>query len=359
MTSATRRHHGLVNLMAELELRLGGHPPAPALDQELAAGIPEARTYVLILFDGLGVAQLDHPNAARLAIARRGTLEAPFPTTTSVALSTVATGLGPAGHGVVAHLMWLPELEKVVNTLKWVTIPGEPVPYDYSSLLPSPNLWERMRSVGVEPVTVQPGDFTGTPLTEVLYRGARFEAAWDVEDLVTATVELAADPGRLIFTYLPHVDFAGHVFGLDSVEFSDAVGLAAGVWEEISASLPAGATLIGTADHGLMQFDEMNKQLVRDPRFDRLRFAGDSRGVHVWGDPGLMTDLAELTGGTLVDPSGLIGPDPTPTALSRLGNRLLLAPEDKAVIPKGFDKRLRCYHGGLTRAEVEIPLLLG
>ena len=56
------------------------------------------------------------------------------------------------------------------------------------SMLPAPNLWERLRSVGVEPVTVQPGDFTGSPLSQMLYRGARFEAAWDVEDLVTATV---------------------------------------------------------------------------------------------------------------------------------------------------------------------------
>ena len=59
------------------------------------------------------------------------------------------------------------------------------------------------------------------------------------------------------------------------------------------------------------------------------------------------------------DPVDLIGPDPTPVAMSRLGDKLLLPPDDKTVIPKGFDKRLRCYHGGLTPAEMEIPLLVG
>jgi hypothetical protein len=28
------------------------------------------------------------------------------------------------------------------------------------------------------------------------------------------------------------------------------------------------------------------------------------------------------------------------------------------VLPRGFDKRLRCYHGGLMAEEVQIPLLL-
>jgi hypothetical protein len=61
----------------------------------------------------------------------------------------------------------------------------------------------------------------------------------------------------------------------------------------------------------------------------------------------------------LVDPVPLLGPDPTTQTLSHVSRQVLLAPRGKAVIPKGFDKRLRCYHGGLTREEMEIPLLLG
>jgi hypothetical protein len=42
-----------------------------------------------------------------------------------------------------------------------------------------------------------------------------------------------------------------------------------------------------------------------------------------------------------------------------MGERLLLAPAGKVVLPRGFDKRLHCYHGGLMPEEVEIPLLIG
>ena len=147
--------------------------------------------------------QLGDPGARTLAASMSGTLQAPFPSTTSVSLATIATGLPPSKHGQVAHLTWMPDVGKVVNSLKWVTTTGEPVPYGYSSVLPSPNLWERLRAAGVEPITVQPGDFSGSPLSRVLYRGARFEGAWDEEDLVTATVQLASEPRRLIFTYVP------------------------------------------------------------------------------------------------------------------------------------------------------------
>jgi hypothetical protein len=350
---------GLVNLIAEIETRLIGSSASPPLQTDLASAIPDAETYVLVLFDGLGTAQLSHPLAHGFRNATAGTLEAPFPTTTSVSLATVATGLPPSQHGQIAHLSWMPDLGKVVNTLKWLTTTGDPVNYDYATALPGPNTWERLRAGGIEPITVQPGDFSGTPLTRALYRGARFEGAWSEEEIATATGQLAGQPHRLIFTYVPHVDFAGHVYGLDSDEFGEAMRIASTIWDEIAAALPPNVVLIGTADHGLLPFEDEAKTMIRDPRFDSLRFAGDTRGVQLWGEPDLMAELALQVGGELADPSELIGPDPTETALGRIGERVLLAPEDRVIIPKGFDKRLRSYHGGLSQAEIEIPMLLG
>jgi len=348
---------GLVNLIAEIERRMTGTSVFPGLTD--ASVVPDSPSYVLVLFDGLGVAGLHHQDAGAFRASHVGSLDAPFPTTTSVSLATTATGLSPSQHAQVAHLSWYPDLGTVVNTLKWVSVGGDPVAYEYGSVLPRPNLWERLRVSGVEPITVQPGEFRGTPLTRVMYRGARFEGAWDTDDLVTATLALAAEPGRLIFTYVPFIDYSGHVFGQESLEFAEAMRLASDVWQRIAAGLAPGVALVGTADHGLMEVAESDKLVVRDPRFASLRFAGDPRGVHMWGDPGIMEELAEVVGGALVDPASLLGPAPTDEALSHVGMRLLLAPPGKVVIPKGFDKRLRCYHGGLMREEVEIPLLIG
>ncbi len=348
---------GLVSLVSELELKMTGTSTFPGLSD--GSAIPEAATYVLVLFDGLGLAQLERPEAAVFRSTVAGTLDAPFPTMTNVSLATIATGSSPSRHGQVAHLSWYPDLGKVVNTLKWVTLGGDHVPYDYAALLPRPNLWERLRSAGLEPITVQPGDFQTSPLTREMYRSARFEGAWDAADLARATVSLASEPGRLIFTYVPFVDFAGHVFGQGSDEFIEAMRLAAAVWHDIVSDLPPGATVVGTADHGLIEVSEADKVLVRDRVFDSLRFAGDPRGVQLWGEQGLIDDLVSFTGGSLADPAPLLGPDLSDDARARLGETVLLAPSGKVIIPRGFDKRLRCYHGGLSDEEVKIPLLVG
>jgi hypothetical protein len=360
MADAPSYHsRGLVNLMAELETRLIGTAPSPPLDSGIAASIPEGRSYVVVLFDGLGVAQLGPEAAASLLRSQRATLHAPFPSTTSVALATVATGLAPSQHGLVAHLTWFEEVGRVVNTLKWVDLAGDTVPHDYASVLPSPNLWERLRRGGIEPITVQPGPFEGSPLSRLLYRGTRFEPAWDDRDLVEATVALAATSNRLIFTYFWPVDFAGHVYGLESSEFSDALVHASNLWEAIVAGAPPDVTVLGTADHGLIEYAEKDKILIGRREFRGLRFAGDPRGVQVWGEQGLLADLATETGSVMGDPLGLLGPDPSPQAKERTGDALLLAPPGKVLLPPGFDKRLLCYHGGLAPGELEIPLLVG
>ena len=51
--------------------------------------------------DGLGTHQLAHPKASRLRRSQRAVLKAPFPTTTVVGLSSVATAMAPMQHGVI------------------------------------------------------------------------------------------------------------------------------------------------------------------------------------------------------------------------------------------------------------------
>jgi hypothetical protein len=346
---------GLVNLVAELEARLRGSAPSPRLTHPLA----EVDGWVLVLYDGLGAAQLVHPAAASLAAARQAILRAGFPTTTTTSLATVATGLPPAGHGVIGHLMRFPDLAGVVNVLKWVSPAGEPVDYDYASVLPSPNLWERLAGAGVEAVTVQPGDFAATPLTRLLYRGCRFEGVWSLEEMAAATVELAR-PGRLVFTYFPEVDFAAHVDGQASDSYAAALGRAGWLWDRLVASLPATIGLVGTADHGLVDYRDQDKILIRHRRYDPLCFFGDPRSTYVDGPVELIAELGAATGARVVgetDLRRLLGPHPRPDLGNRLPQRLLLAPPGRLLMARPFDRRLVGYHGGLEPAEVEVPLL--
>ncbi len=353
---------GLANLIAELEHRLSGRSEVERLEPTLASTIPEAETYVLALFDGLGSRQLGHRSAQSLSADSRGSISAPFPTTTTVSMSTIATGTHPISHGIIGHQMWVPELERVVNVLKWVAPTGAPIDFDTSGYLPSPNLWERLGNAGVETVTVQPGHFTGSPLSRMLYRGCRFEPAFTDAERLDATIDLARVPGRLIFVYFAEIDFAAHVAGQGSTAYDEAISGADTAWSILSSRLPEGVTMLGTSDHGHVDFGHDQKILVRDPSFRDLVFYGDSRGVMVRGERRVIERLAEETGAALVEREELIGrlgPGTAhPDLADRMPDALLDPPADRLILPRGFDKRLVGYHGGLTPAELDIPLLV-
>ena len=348
----------LVNLMAELEVRLNGTPLLPQLHPGLAQNIPEGDTYVLVLFDGLGAAQLAHPDA-RLGDDAVGRIDAPFPTTTTVSMATVATGLPPSQHGLLAYQLWMPDTGQVANTIKWTTLWGEALEVDTTGLLPSPNLWERLVSVGAEPITVQPGHFAGSPLSKALYRGCRYEPVFTVDEIIAATIDLAAEPGRLIFTYVPHVDFAAHVYGQDSPEYAESLRTVSSIWAGIAHRLPEHVVMVGTADHGHVDF--LPDQRVRIPKElekDRT-FYGDSRVMFVRGDDS--PAFAPLPA-TWIPSSEIIdwwGPGPRhETFPDRVPDAVLLADDDAVLLHSRSDKRLIGQHGGLTDEEREIPLLV-
>jgi hypothetical protein len=350
----------LLNLMAELEQRLTSGSLHETLHPELTAAIPAARTYVLMLFDGLGDHQLDHPAAASLQSARRGALDAVFPTTTSVNLATIATGLAPAAHGLIAHQLFVPAVGRVVNTLKWTAPWGDQLEIDHDAFLPGPNLWERLRTAGIEPITVQPGNFENSPLSRVLYRGCRYEPIWTIDEIIDATVQMAAVPGRFIFTYFPNVDVAAHVHGQNSAEYAGVVSTSADIWDRIASALPAHAVLVGTADHGHIDYPERAKVLV--PHRSGPEFYGDPRAVLVRRiDDELLSTIADFPC-RVVEGSEYrtwLGPGPDhPDLAERLPEMVLLADRGRLLIPRFMDKRLTGYHGGLVDEELRIPLLV-
>lgn len=349
----------LVNLVAELEARLGGSPPSPRLHTALASLIPDAATYVLVVFDGLGDLQLRHPAAASLLADRVGAIDSPFPATTTVSLATIATGRPPAQHGLLGYQLWMPEVEQVANTIKWTTLWGEPLDIDTTDLLPAPNLWERLVAAGAEPITIQPAGFDRTPLTRALYRGCRFEGIHTVGEWVEATTQLAGAKRRLVVAYLPQVDFAAHVHGQTSVEYADAVRTVTLAWEHLRHRLPDDAVLVGTADHGHIDFPAGHQIKIPKADHDGRTFYGDGRAMYVKGDGGTLAGNLPATWIIREEMEHWWGPGPHHSTLpERAPDGLLVANDDVLLLHRHSDDRMIGNHGALTDAERRIPLLI-
>jgi hypothetical protein len=349
----------LVNLVAELERRLTGSALHPGLHPDLAAAIPEAKSYVLMLFDGLGDHQLGHPAAGALRSARVAAIDAGWPTTTTVSMATVATGMTPAEHGLLGYQMRVPETGHVVNTIKWITQWGEKIDHDPRGFLPMPNLWERLASHGVEPVTLQPWNFDDSPMSRMLYRGCRFEPWSDEDEAAVIAAQLAAVPGRLVFFYVPHVDFAAHVGGQNDPGYHDAMRIVDRLWERLARRMPPGAALIGTADHGHVDIPlEDQVRLTTADHQDRT-FYGDTRVMFVKGEG---ASLAEGLPATWVPRSAMEhwwGPGTHhPEFDARAPDGVLVADEGYALLHRHSDDSLIGQHGAPTDAELRVPLLV-
>ena len=360
----------LVNLAAELERRLAGSSPSPGLHDRLAGRIPEAGAYILFMIDGLGVHQLDHPAAAGLADSLQGVLDAPFPTTTTVSLASVATGLPPGRHGLIGHFVLLAGHPVPVNSLRWTDAAGRKMDRRAAGFLPSPNLWERLRTAGVEPVSVQSAVYADTPLTKALYQGCRFEGVAALDHFATAAAELAGAPGRLVFAYYPAVDMAAHMHGTNSPEYTEALAAAASLWEGIAARLPSGAVMVGAADHGVISAPGSGKHRIHRRDAPGLAMYGDPRALYVRGPAEQIEQLAaglpaawhprgrlERLWGSPEDGGGDRMPIGPPAPVEK-PDGALLAHDGCVLLPGHMDKRMVGYHGGLTPEELEIPLLV-
>lgn len=350
---------GLVNLVAELEAVIRGDAPSPRLDADLAHVIGDAETHVLVLFDGLGAVQLSHPMAPDLAQALTGVVDAPFPSTTTVSLATVSTGLPPSQHGLIAYKMWMPDVEAIVNTIHMTTRWGEAVEgIDYETFLPAPNLWERLSRSGIEPIVVQPGNFERTPLTRTLYRGARFEGYWNPDEAVAATVDLAATSGRFVFLYVPHVDFAAHLSGQDSAEYAEAMGIANTIWRRLAAELPSKVSLIGTADHGHIDVEPTERSRFDDEEFEGGFVSEDGRVLFVHGDATSVLDKVDPDSVHVEASPEWWGPAPlNPRFPERIPDTIVFLPPRAVALSRHSNHRLMGYHGGVTTEEREVPIL--
>jgi Type I phosphodiesterase / nucleotide pyrophosphatase len=347
----------LVNLVSELEHRLTGASPSPRLHPHLSDLIPVGHSYVVFLFDGLGALQLDHPAGAALVASQKAVIDAPFPATTTVSLASVATGLAPSQHGLLGYQLWLVELDAVVNTIKWTTLWGDPVGIETEHFLPEPNLWERLVAAGREPITVQPGNFQDTPLSRALYRGCRFEPAFTVDEILDATVQLAAAPGRLIFSYLPHVDFAAHVYGQRSAEYDEALSVVAAAWHRATHHVPAGVTLLGTGDHGHIDLARQVK-IPKEEHAERI-FYGDGRAMFVKGEGADLTATLPAIWLARSDMEHWWGPEPRHDRFdARAPDGVLVADDDTLLLHRYSDNRMIGNHGALTDGERLVPLLV-
>lgn len=376
MTSPVLPAYGersLAEVLPALLSALGVPGPAPAL------AIEPVRAAALLLVDGLGTELLrqhaaDAPFLAGLSDV--GPLTAGFPSSTSISLASLGTGLPPGAHGLVG--ISFRAGDQLLDSLHWTTH-GAGKPADLRDRLPPeqvqpmPTALERAAADGVAVTVVSARQFRKSGLTRAALRGGRFHGTIAMGDLAAAVIGALTGPGRrLCYGYHADLDSLGHEHGPGSLpwrlQLTQVDRLAALIVEH----LPSDAVLAVTGDHGMVAVDRVHDADTDDDlRRDVLLLGGDSRARHVYARPGaaaevLVTWRSVLGDGAWVVPGeqavadGWFGPVAAHCA-GRIGDVVVAARGTTAVVRSVAEQRiskLPGQHGSLTAAEQLVPLLI-
>jgi hypothetical protein len=346
-------------------------------------GLPAASRVCVVLADGLGRNLLKQkaahtPFLRSVVQAGQGDvpvwLDSAFPSTTAAALASFGTGLPAGQHGMVGYDVLDPGQDKVVNLLgNWD--PG----VDPATWQPFPTVFERVAGQ-VDVSTVSLAQFDGSPMTRAALRGGRFISGTTAHARTGAAADAMAAAGpSLMYFYVNELDKAGHRYGCRSEQWEHQLEELDATVKRLNSSLPAGTTILLTADHGMLDIPESQRiDFSTDSTLvDGVRHtAGEPRMVHLYLEEAAVADGAaerllaawkarfgdRVWAFTREDAiaGGLFG-DVRPAVEGRIGD-VMIAARDAVALYDGRRMRPTAMevvgqHGSLTKAEREVPLL--
>ena len=360
--------------------------PMGDASRAIADHLRRAEHIVFVLADGLGIDFIDRlPRGSWLRRHTRRAIQGTFPSTTPVAMTTIATGDYPAQHAITGWWTHLPSLCAPVTVFHHVRATDE-APLDtlgvtFEELCPREALLPRMRR---DVALLMPPNVIDSRFTRYMagpWPCIPYGRHADAARKIAARVAQAAGP-TYTYWYTPYPDTLAHELGThdervtNSIEDLDAaIGQLIGAFREQDIT----ARVIVTADHGHLDIGGAGHLEVGadDPLLAFLTCppSGDVRTLYWHVRPGMTAAFAAafsarfgewflLIEAADTERIGLLGPDAlTDVTRARIGDFVSIALGREVLRytgAPGRDRYLaqRAHHSGLSAAEMQVPFIL-
>jgi hypothetical protein len=326
--------------------------------------VREAEAVVLLVLDGLGWSAVESYRS-RLPVMGAMTgrsITTVVPSTTASALTSLATGLTPAEHGVMGFRMRVDNA--MLNVLRWQ------VPYGHRP--PDPFVVQRHTAfLGRSVPVVTKREFRKTGFTEAHLRGGAFHGWSALSTLVEHCRRLVGNGERFVYAYYPGIDAVAHELGLSDGYFAEELRFADDLVGRLLEALPERAAVVVTADHGqvdvgpngwvsIAALEEMVAQQGGDGRFRYLYAKRGSAAALLEAARDEVGGQAWVMSRDQLFEEGWFGPgSATASVRRRVGDVVLAARDPVAFVDPAMpnEPRLLGAHGSVTPDEMEVPLL--
>ena len=255
---------------------------------------------------------------------------------------------------------------RLLNGLKW----DERV--DPLSWQKIPTLFQRASEHGISVSTIGEKRYQDTAFTTASLRGAKYLGANRQTEIVAQVKIALAEPASFAYVYVNGLDAAGHKDGVGSDKWLVALEAVGELILQIVNQLPKNTQFFITADHGMVNPEEKIILGRDNPLMNHVTLVGgEPRARHIYLEPGSETDATSLWREFLRDQVvihtkqeaidvGLFGEIVSDDCFARIGDLIAIPSENVLLIDptrSAQESAMVGHHGGLTDAEVVIPLL--
>ncbi len=361
-------------------------------DPKLKGGLPDDclkydqyERVVLLFIDGFGWKFFER-YAERYPFLQRfldkgmvSKLTSQFPSTTACHVTTINTGLTPSQSGVFEWFYYEPKLDQVMCPLTYA-IAGDKrrdsLQIEPKELFPNETIYQKLP---VDSYCFLNRKIVGSTYSRYMMKGSELIGYDNLADGLDELTNFTKQKKGYFFYYYDGIDAAAHRYGIDSPEFEEAIDICFKTLEE---KLQGDFATILIADHGLVPVDPKktvflnqewkNKELYikKSSKGNLIAPCGSCRDFFLFLNKNsldqataelqaLLKGKAEIYRSDDLLNKGFFG-DRGDLLQDKIGDLIILPYEGEAVWwhdPPRFRQVFLAAHGGLTKAEMEIPFL--
>ena len=321
-------------------------------------------------------------------------LTSQFPSTTSAHATCIHTGLTPAQSGVYEWFQYQPGIDCMIAPLLF-SFAGDKARDRLTSagvspgdVFPSTTIYRQLGQAGVQSYIFHTRDIADSAPMRALSEQAKTVTHKTLPEMLVNLRRLLAGRQQPAYylVYYSAVDSIGHEYGPTSEYLEAELDQFLITMERLFLDPVRGSRvlLLFTADHGMVEvapkttvylnltLPHFRDYVATNRRGELLAPAGSPRDffLHIkperlaearaaiaehLGDKALVVETSELIA------QGFFGPTPSERFQARVGNLVVLPFKGESCYyyeRDRFESRYHGHHGGLTREEMEIPLLV-